>query len=104
MAGDRQAAGAARAPVGFGGALALWRLLVGFVGGYALVSGFVALTGSALPLLGMARGEALSLAALLALFVYVPACLLMLSTRRPWRDGTIMLTFAAAMIAAAVAI
>lgn len=104
MAGNRQTAGSQRAPAGFGGALAVWRLLVGFVGGYALVSGFVALTGSALPLLGMERGEALSLASLFALFVYVPACLFILSTRRPWRNGTIMLMLAAAMIAAAVVI
>ncbi len=104
MAGERQAAGTARKVAGFGGAVALWRLFVGFVGGYALVSGFVALAGSALPLLGMARGEALSLAVLFALIVYVSACLFILSTRRPWRDGAVMLLLAAATIAAAVAI
>ncbi len=104
MAGEGQASGAAREIAGYGGALALWRLFVGFVGGYALTSGFVALAGSALPLIGMARGEALSLGGLLALFVYVPACLFIFASRRPWRDGTLMLLLAAAIIAAAVAI
>lgn len=104
MADEQQVTGNARRVAGYGGALALWRLFVGFVGGYALVSGFVALTGSALPLIGMERGEALSLGALLALFVYVPACLFIFASRRPWRDGTLMLLLAAAIIAAAVAI
>lgn len=84
--------------------LILWRIAVGFVGGYALTSGFVALLGSALPLTGMAKGEAVSLAALLALFVYVPACLAMFATRRPLRDGSLLLAGAAAMIVLALAI
>jgi len=104
MAGEQQVTDLARKGAGYGTACALWRLFVGFVGGYALVAGFVALTGSVLPLLGMARGEALSLAALLALFVYVPACLFILASRSPWRDGTLMLVLAAATIAAATAI
>lgn len=87
-----------------GAALIAWRLIIGFVGGYALTSGFVALTGSVLPLVGMARGETTNLAALLALFVYVPACLLMIATRRPLRDGAIVAACAAASIALAAAI
>jgi len=104
MAGEQHVTDNARGVAGYGGVLALWRLFVGFVGGYALVSGFVALTGSALPLLGMARGEAVSLAALLALFVYVPACLFIFASHKPWRDGTLMLLLAVATIAAATAI
>ncbi|WP_141395810.1 iron uptake protein [Sphingomonas spermidinifaciens] len=87
-----------------GAALILWRIAAGFVGGYALTSGFVALLGSVLPLAGMARGEAVSLAAMLALFVYVPACLLMFATRRPLRDGALLSAGAAATIALARAI
>lgn len=82
----------------------LWRTICGFVGGYALTSGFVALAGSALPLVGIVRSEAVSLAALLALFVYVPACLAMFVTRRPIRDGVTLLTLAVTAIAAASAI
>jgi hypothetical protein len=87
-----------------GWALVVWRIVVAFVGGYALTSGFVALTGSVLPLVGMARGEAVSLAALLALFVYVPASLLMIATRRPLRDGAFLLATSVTLIALAVMI
>ncbi len=79
----------------------IWRLLAGLGGGYALVSAFVAAAGTLLPQLGMARGEAVSLALLLALFVYVPACLLMLATRHPWRDGLAVIAAAAALLALA---
>lgn len=65
----------------------VWRLLAGFGGGYALVSALVAASGKLLPLLGLARGEAVSLALMLALLVYVPICLMMLATRHPVRDG-----------------
>jgi hypothetical protein len=71
--------------------LVAWRLLAGFGGGYLATSGFVALAGSVLPLIGMARGEALSLALLLALLVYIPLCLLMFATRAPVRDGMAVL-------------
>jgi hypothetical protein len=78
-----------------------WRLFAGFVGGYALISAMVAAMGSALPAIGVPRGEAVSLALLLALFVYVPVCLLMFATRRPWRDGLVL--FAGASVLAATA-
>jgi hypothetical protein len=87
-----------------GAALIAWRLIIGFIGGYALTSGFVALTGSLLPLAGIARGEAVNLAALFAVIVYVAACLLMIATRRPLRDGTLLATCAAGAIALAAAI
>ena len=73
------------------------RLLAGFGGGYALVSAFVAASGKLLPLLGMARGEAVSLALMLALLVYVPICLLMFATRHPVCDGLAVLAGAAAL-------
>ncbi len=78
--------------------LVVWRLLAGFGGGYGVTSGFVALAGSALPLLGLARGEALSLALLAALFVYVPLCLAMIASRAPLRDGLAVFGAAAALI------
>lgn len=81
-----------------------WRLLAGFGGGYLATSGFVALAGSALPLIGMARGEALSLALLLALFVYIPVCLLMFATRAPVRDGLAVVGLGSALAAVALVI
>jgi hypothetical protein len=81
-----------------------WRLLAAFGGGYALVSGFVAMMGQVLPLIGVARGEAVALALMLALFIYVPVCLMMFATPRPWRDGLAVLATAAALILLARAI
>lgn len=72
-----------------------WRLFAGFGGGYALTNAFVAASGKLLPLLGLARGEAVSLALMLALIVYVPVCLMMFATRRPVRDGLAVLAVAA---------
>lgn len=81
-----------------------WRLFAGFGGGYALISAMVAAMGSALPMIGVPRGEAVSLALLLALFFYVPVCLLMFATKRPWRDGLLLLAGAGALaIVAAMA-
>lgn len=102
MAGDRDArAGSAlaasRSVVHDGVVRIAWRLFAGFVGGYALVSAMVAAMGSILPLVGMPRGEAVSLALLLALFVYVPACLFMFATHRPWRGGLVLFGAAAAL-------
>ena len=81
-----------------------WRLFAGFAGGYALISAMVAAMGSVLPMIGLPRGEAVSLALLLALFVYVPVCLWMIATRRPLRDGLALFAGAGALaiIAAAV--
>lgn len=84
--------------------LVMWRLLTGFGGGYLVTSGFVALVGSALPLIGLARGEAVSLATLLALFVYGPVCLLMFASRSPVRDGIAVLGTGGALVAFAVSI
>ncbi|MFN4039226.1 MAG: hypothetical protein ACK4IB_07805 [Erythrobacter sp.] len=84
--------------------LMVWRLVAGFGGGYLATSGFVALTGSVLPLIGMARGEALSLALLLALPVYIPLCLLMFATRAPVRDGLAVVGGGGALMALAAAI
>lgn len=84
-----------------GAARVAWRLFAGLVGGYALVSAMVAAVGSVLPLLGVPRAEAVSLALLLALFVYVPACLLMFATRRPWRRGLALIGSAGALAALA---
>ena len=89
MAGAIQHDGAARI---------VWRLLAGFGGGYALVSAFVAASGKLLPLIGMARGDAVSLALMLALLVYVPICLLMFATRHPVRDGLAVLAVATALV------
>ncbi len=102
MAGDREApragvAGDSRAAAHGGAARVIWRLFAGFVGGYALISALVAVMGSALPLVGVPRGEAISLATMLALFVYVPACLAMFATSRPWRDGAGLIAVAAAL-------
>jgi len=107
MAGDREAIlrsrrGTARSVVDDGAARIAWRLLAGFGGGYALVSAMVAAVGSLLPLAGVPRGEAVSLAMLLALFVYVPVCLFMIATHRPWRDG-LALCGAAVLLAALAA-
>jgi hypothetical protein len=79
----------------------VWRLLAGFGGGYALVSALVAASGKMLPLVGMARSEAVSLALLVALFVYVAAWLLMFASRHPWRDGLAVMAAAAALMALA---
>lgn len=76
----------------------VWRLLAAFGGGYALVSALVAASGKLLPLLGMARGEAVSLALMLALLVYVPICLMMFATRHPVRDGFKVLAVATAFV------
>jgi hypothetical protein len=81
-----------------------WRLLTGFGGGYLVASGMVAVLGLALPLLGLARGEAINLGTLLALFVYVPICLLMIASRRPVRDGTGVLGAGASLIILAIAL
>jgi hypothetical protein len=80
-----------------------WRLFAGFAGGYALISAMVAAMGSVLPATGVPRGEAVSLALLLALFVYVPACLCMFATRRPWRDGLALFAGAGALAIIAAA-
>jgi hypothetical protein len=82
----------------------VWRLLAGFGGGYAAVSAFVAASGKLLPLLGLARGEAVSLALMLTLLVYVPICLMIFTTRHPFRDGFAVLAAAAtlALLARAV--
>lgn len=84
--------------------LVAWRLAAGFGGGYLVTSGFVALVGSALPAFGLAPGEAVSRAMLLALFVYVPLCLLMFASRAPLRDGVIVFGAGGALMALAVAI
>jgi len=80
-----------------GAPIIVWRLLASFGGGYALVSAFVAASGKLLPLVGIARGEAVALALMLALLVYVPVCLIMFATRRPVRDGLAVLASAAAL-------
>lgn len=103
MAGDREArAGSAmaapRSVVHDNVVRIAWRLFAGFVGGYALVSAMIAAMGSLLPLVGVPRGEAVSLALLLALFVYVPACLFMFATHRPLR-GVLVLFGAAGALA-----
>lgn len=108
MAGDREAisrpeTAASRSVVHDGAAIIVWRLFAGFGGGYGLISAMVAAMGSVLPLFGVPRGEAVSLALLLALFAYLPACLLMVATHRPWRDG-LVLCGAAALLAALAAI
>jgi hypothetical protein len=100
----RSRAGASRSVVQDGPARVAWRLLAGFGGGYALVSAMVAAAGSVLPLAGMPRGEAVSLALLVALFVYVPACLLMIATPRPWRDGLALCGAAALLAALAISV
>jgi hypothetical protein len=87
-----------------GALLIIWRIFSGFGGGYLVVSGIVAALGSALPLLGLARGEALSLGILLALFIYVPVCLLMFASHRPWRDGMGVWGVGAGLVALAIAI
>jgi hypothetical protein len=81
--------------------LGAWRLFAGLVGGHALASGMVAAMGSMLPLVGMPRGEAVSLAILLALIAYAPTCLAMLASGRPWRDGLALFATAGALIALA---
>jgi hypothetical protein len=87
------------------GALRLvWRLLAGFGGGYAAISAFVAASGKLLPLVGLARGEAVSLALMLALLVYVPICLIMFATRHPLRDGLAVLAAAATLALLAQAV
>jgi len=35
---------------------------------------------------------------MLALFIYVPTCLMMFATPRPWRDGLAVLATAAALM------
>ena len=55
-------------------------------------------------LIGVARGEAVALALMLALFIYVPVCLLMFATPRPWRDGLAVVATAAALMLLARAI
>lgn len=81
-----------------------WRLLAAFGGGYALVSSFVAMMGQVLPLIGVARGEAVALALMLVLFIYVPVCLMMFATPRPWRDGLAVAATATALMLLARAI
>lgn len=76
----------------------LWRFVAAFGGGYLLVSGMVALMGSALPYAGLPRAEAISLGTLLALFVYVPVCLFVFASRSPLKDGMIVFVTALMLI------
>jgi len=87
-----------------GASMILWRLLGGFGGGYLVVSGMIALMGSALPKVGLNRVDAISLGTLLALFVYVPLCMLMFASGKPMRDGLAVFVVASICIAAATAI
>lgn len=47
------------------------RLLLAFLGGYAFASAFIAMVSSLLPYAGMSKAEAVSLAVLIGLLVYL---------------------------------
>lgn len=85
------------------GAVAVaWRLAVAIGGGYLIVSGLIAVLGSTLPYLGLARGEAVSLAVMLGLLAFPGICIFAVATRHPWRNGLLLLTLGVSLIAAAI--
>ncbi len=79
-----------------GPALVVWRLIVAILGGYAFTSGYAAIVGTALPLVGVARADALVVAMITAFLVYATMILWAVATKHPWRFGGIV--FAASLL------
>ena len=61
------------------------RVMLVIFGGYAAAAGFVAGASVALPLIGMARSEAVALASMLGFVVYLVLLLWGFAERRLWR-------------------
>lgn len=61
------------------------RVVLVIVGGYAAAAGFVAGAAVMLPVLGMARSEAVTLASMLGFIVYLGLLLWGFAERRLWR-------------------
>lgn len=67
------------------------RVLGAVLGGYAFSSGLVALTAVALPLVGLARSEAVLLAAMLGFVLYLLVLLWAFAERRLWRVWLVLI-------------
>ena len=79
----------------FGHAL---RLLVGAVGGYLFVNGLMAILGTGLPLLGIARSEAVLIAILIGFVTLIFVITWVVATKRFLLLSSLLFSSAALMI------
>lgn len=77
------------------------RLLVGMLGGYGFTAGYIALIGSLLSWLGMHRAEAVTLAFVSGLIVYVFVVIWAAATTALLRTGLIIIAASGLMIVVA---
>ena len=80
------------------GFLVCWRVCVAVLGGYAAAVSFHALLSVLLSLFVMAAGEAVMLAGMLCIVVFLAIAIIAFATRRPFRVGVAIFTLSASFM------